>query len=92
MQDMEKENTELKRRIELISNLRGIGSQGNVDMVSNGSLPSEQCSRTEAVDSAWSQAQAAGSDQSSTRVKERLMLLEEMAGRSGTHDSIDTVS
>ena len=41
MQDMEKENTELKRRIELISNLRGIGSQGNVDMVSNGSLPSE---------------------------------------------------
>ena len=100
MLDVEKENAELKRRIELISSLRNSKPaashheprSNHQEDAGEGSIKgtdehSSTCEQAEAaVDSAWSQAQAFGSDASSQsqRLQELLRheLLEETA-RSG---------
>ena len=95
MLDVEKENAELKRRIELISSLRNSkpAASHHQEDAGEGSIKgtddehSSTCEQAEAaVDSAWSQAQAFGSDASSQsqRLQELLRheLLEETA-RSG---------
>ena len=69
MLDIEKENSELKRRIELISSLRNSTprEQQIKHESENESKKSSFSQRgsSSAVDSAWSQAQAFGSDASS---------------------------
>ena len=66
MSSVERENAELKRRIELISNLRGLNhiKKPQNDELSKSRSDSILC-QSIAVDSAWSQAQAFGDSASS---------------------------